>query len=94
VDFAAVAEHLGDKSVAKALKSFDSLYPQKSGQSALQQLQAQLSSLTPYALKRVDLKNFKNLATRYSDFENIRMICADIAVNVFDLVCEIELNES
>jgi Domain of unknown function (DUF1814). len=38
LDFVALAEHLGDERVARALTSFDQLYPQANGESPLQQL--------------------------------------------------------
>jgi hypothetical protein len=90
VDFVALVDHLEVKLVAKALQSFDSLYPQKSGQSTLQQLHAQLSSAMPFDLKQVDLNNYKNLSKRYSNFEIIRKACADIAVKMFDFLCEFD----
>jgi hypothetical protein len=88
VDFIALADRQGAERAAMALRSFDLLYPQKSGQSALQQLLAQLSSATPYDLAKVDLANFKNLDPRWRDFEIVSEACADIAVKIFDLVCE------
>ena len=41
--------------MVKALRSFDSLYPQESGESPTQQLQLQLSNPLPYDLEEVRL---------------------------------------
>src|SRR5690606_29716870 len=41
LDFVALADGMGEDAVADALKRFDRLYPQQSGESALQQLQVQ-----------------------------------------------------
>ena len=40
VDFAALGKHIGPEKAKNALARFDKLYPQDSGESALQQLQA------------------------------------------------------
>jgi hypothetical protein len=86
VDFAALADHLGLDRTAMALESFDSLYPQESGESALQQLLAQLSNALPFDLAKGDLMIFKNLDKRYSDFSAVQKALAHIAVDIFDLV--------
>lgn len=89
VDFIALADHLGQRRAGMALESFDALYPQKSGQSALQQLLAQLANPMPYDLDEADLPNFKNLDERWADFQSVRSACADMAVAVFDLACDL-----
>jgi hypothetical protein len=43
VDFVALADHLGSDATVEALRSFDGLYPQSDGASALQQLAIQLA---------------------------------------------------
>ncbi|MDR1872943.1 MAG: hypothetical protein LBS60_13665 [Deltaproteobacteria bacterium] len=92
VDFIAIADHLGPHRVAMALRRFDSLYPQKSGQSALQQLLAQLSNARPYDLDKVDLANFRDLDSRWNDIGKVRTASADLALNIFDLVSEMDSN--
>jgi len=47
LDFAALSERIGMDRVKQALDSLDRLYPQASGESALQQLQLQLSNPMP-----------------------------------------------
>jgi hypothetical protein len=53
LDFAALSERLGPDGVGCALGSLDELYPQPSGESALQQLEVQLS--VPSELKETGL---------------------------------------
>ena len=84
VDFAALGEHLGDETASGALQSFDRLYPQGSGESALQQLQAQLASALPYDLEDTDLSEYQNLALRWHDWHNVQSTCIRIAVAAFD----------
>jgi hypothetical protein len=50
LDFFALAQYMGDAAMSAALHSFDELYAQPSGQSALQPLQVQLASPLPYDL--------------------------------------------
>ena len=84
VDFAALGEHLGDVAASTALQSFDRLYPQESGESALQQLQAQLASALPYDLEDTDLSEYRNLASHWQDWANVQSTCVRIAVAAFD----------
>lgn len=86
VDFAALSERLGSVRAGGALKRFDALYPQESGQSALQQLLAQLSSAVPFDLKSTDLSAYRRLDKRWSDFETIREFLSGMAVDIFDEV--------
>jgi len=90
LDFAALADHMGDELVFAAMKSFDKLYPQDNGQSALQQLQVQLSSAMPYDLKDVlvDLPRYKNLDPKWHNWDAVQDACARASVIVFDYVCD------
>jgi hypothetical protein len=82
VDFIALAERLGPEMAGVALAPFDELYPQPSGQSALQQLLAQLSYALPYDLKDIDLANYKGLDKRWRVFQVVREACAKMAVDM------------
>ena len=82
VDFIALAERLGPEMAGAALAPFDELYPQPSGQSALQQLLAQLSYALPYDLKEIDLANYKGLDERWRVFQVVREACAKMAVDM------------
>lgn len=88
LDFVALATRMGTESTAHALRSFDRLYPQESGESALQQLQAQLANPLPYDLDELDLSEYRDLAPQWQDWEKVRAACGRVAVAVFDHVCE------
>ena len=92
LDFSALAHHLGDERLAKALLSFDRLYPQLSGESALQQLQTQLANALPWDLKGTDLSEYKNLDPRWHDWNTVKTVCSRLATVIFDQVCDLEEN--
>ena len=86
LDFAALADRLGDEAAA-ALETFDTLYPQESGESSLQQLQAQLAKAMPYDLDDTDLAEYKALAPRWQEWAAVEAVCARVATAIFDHVC-------
>ena len=86
LDFAALADRLGDEAIV-ALAAFDALYPQESGESSLQQLQAQLAKAMPYDLDDTDLAEYKALAPRWQDWPAVEAVCAAVATATFDHVC-------
>ena len=88
LDFAALATRMGDESAARALRPFDSLYPQDNGESPLQQLQAQLASPRPHDLEGTNLSEYRNLAPRWHDWNTVKAACARVSVAVFDRVCD------
>ena len=88
IDFAALADRLGDDRVVAALRSFDRLYPQESGESALQQLQSQLANPLPYDEKTTDLSKYRNLDPKWHDWRTIKTTCKHVSIMVFDRVCE------
>ena len=90
LDLVALATHLGVSPSAEALRSFDRLYPQVSGESALQQLQAQLASPLPYDLEESDLSEYTDLDPQWHDWENVKAACGRVAVAVFDHVCTVD----
>ena len=83
LDFAALAERLGPTRVQQALNSLDELYPQPNGESALQQLQVQLSNPMPYDLGETNLSEYRNLHPKWHDWNRIKDICETIAVSLF-----------
>lgn len=89
LDFVALADHIGAARILKALASFDALYPQPSGESALQQLHAQLASPMPYDIDAMEagLKEYKGLDPRWHDWSVVQANCAHISTALFDLVC-------
>ncbi len=88
LDFVALANHMGARSTGEALRSFDRLYPQESGESALQQLQAQLANPLPYDLDEANLAEYRDLAPRWQDWKQVASACGRVAVAVFDHVCD------
>ena len=87
VDFAALGNALGMAAAANALRSFDDLYPQESGESSLQQLCAQLASPLPYDLEQTDLSEYRHLEDRWHKWTHVASVCRQIAVNAFDRIC-------
>ena len=75
LDFSALAEGLGETKVCRAMSSFDELYPQKTGESALMQLQIQLACPLPYDLENIDLSNFKHLHASWHNWETVKAVC-------------------
>ena len=88
VDFAALADRLGDASAAVAFERLDQLYPQDSGESALQQMLAQLASPIPYDLEGIVLSEYNRLEPRWHDWEEVRAVCARAATAIFDHGCK------
>ena len=82
INFAAMAKNLGNGGTGHALVRFDELYPQSNGASALQQLANQLANPLPFDLDDTDLAEYKHLVKEYQDWNNIRQICSEIAINV------------
>jgi hypothetical protein len=89
LDFVALADHIGDEGVARALLSFDRLYRQANGESPLQQLQVQLANALPYDLEETELSEYKNLNPRWHDWQTVKGACAHLATAIFDRVCEL-----
>ena len=84
LDFAALAERIGPGRVTEALARLDQLYPQASGESALQQLQVQLSNPIPYDLEDTDLSEYRRLHPKWHDWSRVKEICANIAADLFE----------
>ena len=80
LDFAAMAQILGEKGIVDALASLDRLYPQPNGESALQQLQIQLARPMPYDLDDVDLSEYKRLVADFQDWRHVQEACGRIAL--------------
>jgi hypothetical protein len=83
LDFAALAERIGSARVMEALTALDQLYPQTSGESALQQLQVQLANPMPYDLENTDLREYRKLLPQWHDWDRVKEMCATIAVDLF-----------
>ena len=90
LDFVVLARHVGDASVVTALRSFDTLYPQKNGESPLQQLQVQLANALPHDLEETELPEYKNLDAQWHDWNTVKAVCAHLSTIIFDRVCGLD----
>lgn len=79
---------MGDDQVGASLQRFDDLYPQESGESALQQLQVQLSNALPFDLEELELAEYRNLNPKWHDWNTVKTVCAHLATMIFDRVSE------
>jgi hypothetical protein len=86
LDFAALFDRIGEDEAIAAMRSFDSLYPQPNGESALQQLQIQLAVPLPYDLDAVNLAEYKQLAPKWQDWSAVQAACAACATLIFDRI--------
>jgi len=86
LDFAALADQLGEDQTIHALHDLDELYPQPNGESALQQLQIQFSNPMPYDLEETKLPEYKNLAAKWHDWASVKQTCAHIGRLLLDRV--------
>ncbi len=84
VDFAAVADLLGPDGVARALATFDDLYPQPNGASPLQQLQIQLGDPRPERQNANRRAEYLAWPKPWNDWEEVKAKCRGVAVGIFD----------
>ena len=89
LDFVALANHMGDDKVIEALQRFDDLYPQESDESALQQLQVQLSNALPFDLEEMELAEYRNLDPKWHDWNTVKSACGHLATVIFDGVSDL-----
>ena len=87
LDLAAPVKRLSPADCVHAMKPFDRLCPQESGQSATQQLLAQLSLPLPFGLGEREPASRRELVPPLTDWANVRRICANSAQNLFDGLC-------
>ncbi|MDP1588091.1 MAG: nucleotidyl transferase AbiEii/AbiGii toxin family protein [Prosthecobacter sp.] len=88
VDLVALADHLGLPAAVEALRSFDTLYPQPSGESPLQQLAIQLATPQPFDLEGTNLAEYKNLAPCWHDWNAVATVCMELAARVLDEILD------
>ena len=89
VDLVALADHLGMDAAVTSLRSFDQLYPQPEGTSALQQLAIQLADARPYDLDATKLDDYRNLASRWHDWNIVCAVATDLAAAILDRILEL-----
>lgn len=83
VDFAALGDGMGKQAACCAMERFDALYPQESGESALQQLISQTASPQPHDLSRVHFSAYKGLAPKWGQWEAIDRACRSLSNDLF-----------
>ncbi|MCA1963707.1 MAG: hypothetical protein LDL31_07155 [Prosthecobacter sp.] len=88
VDLAAMTDHLGMAAAVDALRPFDRLYPQRSGESPLQQLAIQLAAPLPYDLEGTCLAEYKHLSSRWHDWSAVHAPCAELASRILDEILD------
>jgi hypothetical protein len=91
LDYVALGDRMGHDASALALERLDDLYPQPSGQSALQQLQVQLANPLPYDLQETNLAEYKHLNPRWQDWNHVKEVSARSATAIFDRVAQWKL---
>jgi Nucleotidyl transferase AbiEii toxin, Type IV TA system len=84
LDLVALADHMENSEIVKAMAPFDTLYPQPNGESALQQLQIQLSNPMPYDLEEDSLAEYKNLDPKWHQWETVKSACINISILLLD----------
>lgn len=90
LDFVALADHVGEDRLVESLRRFDDLYPQTSGESALQQLQVQLANALPFDLEELELAEYKNLDPKWHNWDVVKATCSHLATVIFDRVSEMK----
>lgn len=88
LDFIALADHMGEQDMVKAVQNFDLLYPQENGESPIQQLQIQLSNPLPYDLEEVRLTEYKNLDPKWQNWKNVKTAAVHYSTVIFDHLSE------
>jgi hypothetical protein len=88
LDFAALSNHMGTERAVAALDSFDRLYPQQSGESALQQLLIQIASPMPFDLDKTGFSRYKGIVPQWKDWDSVFHFCSNFSVTAFRLICK------
>ena len=88
LDLTAIGASLGQEGIARAMASFDQLYPQDNDQSATQQLLAQLANPLPGDLGEEGTAIFDGLADDLQEWSAVSDRCRSIAVLLFERLSE------
>lgn len=88
LDFAALSDRIsataGESALRQAFATFDELYPQPNGGSALQQLLTQISKPIPYDLEGLELSEYKDLDPRWQTWSAVEEVCRRTAILLLD----------
>lgn len=87
LDFAALADRLGERKAAEVVLSLDEYYADQIGpgrQRIATQVAKQLAEPRPEDLSEVDLPAYRRLAPRWQDWSAVTDVCRAVALRVLD----------
>lgn len=93
LDFAALADRLGDRGAAAVVSAMDRYYADQlgpGGRRVATQVARQLAEPLPDDLGEVDLVSYRRLDRRWHDWQNVVDVCRRVAVRVLDRLVEEE----
>jgi len=91
IDFAALAERIGEKDAVSNLENFDVYYSditRKDDVSPLMQLIRQLAEPKPHDLDDIDISQYKGVRPPFDSWDHIKHICERISVELGDNLVE------
>ncbi len=93
LDFAALADRLGDRGAAAVVSAMDRYYADQlgpGGRRVATQVARQLAEPRPDDLGEVDLISYRRLDRRWHDWQTVVDVCRRVAVRVLDRLVEEE----
>jgi hypothetical protein len=91
LDFAALAERLGEDQAAAVVLAMDEYYADQlgpGGRRVATQVAKQLAEPRPFDLSEVDLLSYRRLRRRWQDWGAVTGVCGRVAVRVLDRLLE------
>jgi len=91
LDFAALADRLGDERAAEVVLGLDDYYADQlgpGGRRVATQVAKQLAEPRPYDLSEVDLRSYRKLRRRWQDWGAVSDLCRRVAVRALDRLAE------
>lgn len=91
LDFAALADLLGEERAAEVLLGLDDYYADQigpGGRRVATQAVKQLAEPRPYDLSEVDLRSYRKLGRRWQDWGAVSDLCRRVAVRALDRLVE------
>jgi hypothetical protein len=87
LDFAALADRLGDQTAARVVLGMDDYYQDQigpGGHRVATQVARQLAEPRPYDLSEVDLRSYRKLRRQWQDWNAVSHVCRRVAVRALD----------
>ncbi|MDR1079684.1 MAG: hypothetical protein LBQ79_01630 [Deltaproteobacteria bacterium] len=88
LDLAIFSSRLGSLESAEALKDLDRIYPLSNGESVLNQMLNQLSSLRPFDFSEESLQSCENLPPEWRIWDRTVAVLRKLAIDMFDASCQ------